>query len=94
MIVKDADVWLDTGLDMKSEDKITITATGNWKNDGKAETYEVTADGFDTYKNPAAILSDVNFASLIGRLGESGTPFFAGSSFGPSSPGEEGFSFR
>jgi hypothetical protein len=85
LIVKATDIWLDTGLELKSGDQITITATGKWKNDGKSDTYEVTADGFDTYKDPAAILPEANFASLIGRVGESGTPFFVGSSFGPSS---------
>lgn len=87
LVVHGTDKWLDTGLDIAPRDEITITATGKWRNDGRERTYWVDANGFDTYKDPGSILPDVNFASLIGRLGESGAPFFVGSNFGPSSPG-------
>jgi hypothetical protein len=91
LVVKGTDTWLDTGLDLKSGDQITITATDKWRNDRKAETIWVTGDGFGTYKHPDATLPDANFASLIGRFGDTGTPFFVGSNFGPSSPGEGRF---
>jgi hypothetical protein len=84
LTVKATDTWLDTGVDLEIGCQLRITAAGKWKNDGGPETYEVTADGFDTYKNPAAILPDANFASLIGRVG-AGHPFFVGSSFSQNS---------
>lgn len=81
LIVKGTDVWLDTGIEIDAGEHVLITATGTWKNDGKPETYAVTADGFETYKNAGACIPDANFASLIGRIGSDGTPFFVGSNF-------------
>ena len=81
LTVKATDQWLDTGIDVKPGSRVVITATGKWKNDGKPETYEVTADGFSTYKNPDAVIPEANFASLIGRFGDSGNPFFVGSHY-------------
>ena len=87
LVLKGTDDWLDTGIDLKPGDQLVITAIGKWKNDGKPETFEVTADGFSTYTNPAAIMPETNFASLIGRLGEDGSPFFVGSNYDQSNTG-------
>ena len=87
VVVKGTDQWLDTGVEITARHEITMTATGEWRNDGLEDTFWVDANGFDTFKHPDSILPDENFASLIGRFGEDGTPFFVGTNFGPSSPG-------
>ncbi len=81
LTVKGTDKWLNTGIDVKPGDRLVITAVGEWKNDGKPQTYAVTADGFSTYKNPGAVIPEANFASLIGRFGDAGKPFFIGSNY-------------
>lgn len=87
VVVRGTDKWLDTGVEITARHEITITATGRWKNDGLEQTFWVDANGFGTFKHPDAILPDENFASLIGRFGDNGTPFFVGTNFGPSTPG-------
>ena len=81
LVVKGTDKWLNTGIDVKPGSRVVTTATGTWKNDGKPETYAVTADGFGAYKNPGAVIPEENFASLIGRYGDEGEPFFVGSNY-------------
>ena len=83
--VKATDEWLDTGLDIKAGDQLIITAKGKWQVDGKSETIQVTADG---YGDPLpGTPFNGSFASLIGRIGNSGEPFLVGSNLNQPTPG-------
>lgn len=85
LVVKATDTWLDTGVEVKSGERLIITATGTWKVDSLPATIEVTADGYGEPFGGTPL--DASFASLIGRIGDNGAPFFVGSDFNQPSSG-------
>ena len=78
--------WVNTGVDLKTGDALTISANGKWTNGGTPAHY-VGPDGFADVKHEKATLNSVNFAALIGKVGEAGTPFFVGGAYKGTSPG-------
>ena len=74
-----ATTWFDTGIDLKPGDKVTIKASGTWKN--AVNGTPVGPNGFGGDPLPGSTLDTASFASLIGRIGTDGAPFFVGESF-------------
>ena len=75
-------VWFDTGVDVPYgyEAKLMINATGEWSNGGPYPQ-QVGPNGFGGDPVSGSVLETASFASLIGRIGENGAPFFVGESF-------------
>lgn len=73
--------WTDTGLDVAAGQQVTITASGTVihsvsTNDGCDPTGEPSTSG-----HGANVISCPNHASLIGKLGDAGTPFYVGRTY-------------
>jgi len=72
-------VWFDTEVDVPSGAKLMIKATGKWSNGG-ANPQQVGPNGFGGTVS-GSVLDTASFASLIGRIGADGAPFFVGANF-------------
>jgi hypothetical protein len=73
--------WTDTGLDVASGQQVTITASGTVihsvsTNDGCDPTGEPGTSG-----HGANIIGCPNHASLIGKIGDAGAPFYIGRTY-------------
>ena len=78
--VSGKDAWVDTKLDLRPGDKLTITATGTMKTKSGKNTTSVTAAGANRGFRDLIKTYQVNEAgqgALIGRIGssEAATPF-------------------
>ena len=76
-------LWVDTGVDLKTGEALTISAKGQWTNGGNP-TYFVGPDGMEGVKPLEATLNSANFASLIGKVGDQ--VFFVGGAYKGTSP--------
>ena len=83
--VKATDSWLDTGLDIKTDDQLIITAKGKWQVDGKPETIQVDANGYGSPLSGTPL--NGSFAALIGRIGNNSAPFLVGNELNRPTPG-------
>jgi len=89
--VSSKDAWVDTGLDLRPGDKLTISATGTLKVRNGKSTSSVTAAGANRGFRDLIKAYPVNEAgqgALIGRIGSSdtATPFLVGVSKNWTSP--------
>src|SRR5436190_19617185 len=85
------DAWVDTKLDLRPGDKLTITATGTMKTKSGKNTTSVTAAGANRGFRDLIKTYQVNEAgqgALIGRIGssEAANPFLVGASKSWTSP--------
>ena len=76
--------WVDTGVDLKAGEALTISATGQWTNGGNPQVF-IGPDGYVGFRLPDATLGSANFAALIGKVGDQ--VFFVGSAYKGTSPG-------
>jgi hypothetical protein len=89
--VSTKDAWVDTGLDVRPSDVLSITASGKMSVRNGKNTSSVTADGASRGFRDLLKSYPVNEAgqgALIGRVGSSdtATPFLVGSSKSWTSP--------
>jgi hypothetical protein len=89
--VSGKDAWVDTKLDLRPGDKLTITATGTMKTVSGKNTTSVTAAGANRGFRDLIKTYPVNEAgqgALIGRIGssEAANPFLVGASKSWTSP--------
>ncbi len=75
--------WVDTGVDLKAGEALTISANGRWTNGGNPP-YFAGPDGFAGVTLPEATLNSASFAALIGKVGDQ--VFFVGSAYRGTSP--------
>ena len=85
--------WFDTGVKCEEGKSAKISATGTWYYEPPAPDKfgPLDADGYcenppagisyHQFKYPPATMPDEWFGSLIGRCGETGSPFFVGKEF-------------
>jgi hypothetical protein len=72
--------WTDTGVDIASGDRVSISASGTIFHDASGSTGpNGVAERLDLQQ--FNVLKGENHAGLIGRIGDSGTPFAVGSDF-------------
>jgi hypothetical protein len=72
--------WTDTGVDVASGDRISITASGTIFHDATGSTGpNGVAERRDLQQ--FNVLNEYNHAGLIGRIGDNGGPFSVGSDF-------------
>jgi hypothetical protein len=72
--------WTDTGVDLASGDRVSVSATGTIFHDASGTTGpNGVAERLDLQQ--FNVLKGENHAGLIGRIGDSGTPFVVGSDF-------------
>ena len=76
--------WVDTGVDLKAGEALTISANGQWTNGGNPQVF-IGPDGYVGFRLPDATLGSANFAALIGKVGDQ--VFFVGSAYKGTSPG-------
>ena len=69
--------WYRTDFYLHQGSTIAIKAKGKWSNGG-SEPQLAPPKGFSDYLHSSAILRTVPFASLIGKIGNRGNPFFIG----------------
>ena len=66
--------WVDTEVDLKEGETLTITAEDTWTNNRNDPTYpnnRVTADGFKGYSPAGLPLPKADLAALIGKVATS-----------------------
>jgi hypothetical protein len=69
--------WQSTGYTVSPGDQITIQANGNWLYSPVADFHG--PEGHRVYRAPSFYpVPGVNGGALIGKVGESGTPFYIG----------------
>jgi hypothetical protein len=79
--------WAPTGIEVKAGDQIQISAEGRWAATNPRQlsanvTSFVGPDGYpQTAGTKGLVLESANYGALIGRVGETGTPFLIGASF-------------
>jgi hypothetical protein len=72
--------WTDTGVDIISGDRVSVSATGTIFHDASGTTGpNGVAERLDLQQ--FNVLKGENHAGLIGRIGDTGTPFAVGSDF-------------
>jgi hypothetical protein len=72
--------WTDTGVDITSGDRVSVSATGTIFHDASGTTGpNGVAERLDLQQ--FNVLKGENHAGLIGRIGDNGTPFAVGSDF-------------
>lgn len=72
------DVWTNTNVSLSSGAELNISASGQIGYDSSSDT--CGPDGLSSSKGSPP-LPNQNGASLIGKIGENGNPFFIGSSY-------------
>ena len=78
------DTWVNTGVDLKAGEALTIDAKGEWTFGGENPQL-VDADGHAGVKYQKATLNSANLAALIGKVGDQVFPVgkkFEGKSLG------------
>jgi len=81
VVVPGTEKWTDTGIDLSTDDSVSIEAGGAIT----PRTPDIPLNGPDGNTTPSARqyniegLEEANHAGLIGRIGETGTPFQVGS---------------
>lgn len=60
--------WVDTGIDVRSGDRLTLGAAGEWTNGGDSPRY-TGPTGFGNYHIPNTEVPDAPLAAVVGRIG-------------------------
>jgi formylglycine-generating enzyme required for sulfatase activity len=79
--------WVDTGVDLRAGDALAIVANGEWTNSLANDAPKAGPDGFAGWQYPKATLASANMLALIGKVGDTGEPFFVGRGYDKTSPG-------
>ena len=78
--------WVDTGVDLKAGEALTIIANGQWTNSLGKDAPKAGPDGFpNTTKWPKVPLASANLLALIGKVGDK--VFLVGTKYEGTSPG-------
>jgi TIR domain len=68
--------WTDTGIDLRADDQVAVTATGSvYHNEDTSTGPDGDPEGLSEY----SLIDDLNHAGLIGRITDAGDPFAIGS---------------
>jgi hypothetical protein len=75
--------FTDTGIDLQKDDDVTITATGIVFPAVGNRGLAATPDGVANHPEirPANLVPNVDHSGLIGKVGDAGSPFAAGSKY-------------
>jgi len=88
--VKGTDDWVDTGVDLAVGDQLMIEASGEVSHGNSGALFGPNGNDNPAIRdNNVPGVEDQNHSALIGRIGESGKPFFVGESYDVT-VGEEG----
>jgi hypothetical protein len=79
--------WVDTGVDVTADDFLAISADGAIDDSTASPETTWGATGVPaTPDRPASILKCANHASLIGKVGDAGAPFYVGADLSRRAP--------
>lgn len=69
-------LWTDTGIDLRADDRVEVTATGSVYHNENSST---GPDGDPAGSSEYNLIGDMNHAGLIGRITDAGDAFAVGS---------------
>jgi hypothetical protein len=80
--------FTDTGIDLQKDDDVAITATGTVFPAVGNRNLPASPDGVANHPEirPANVVPNVDHSGLIGKIGDTGSPFAVGSKFNLTSP--------
>ncbi len=81
ILVDAATIWQSTGISVGQNETVLFIAKGSWSYAGNSYDEFVGPEGTESWQsNPSDFLvPEVNHMSLVGKIGENGTPFGIGS---------------